>query len=129
MRTVILTAVILTMTLSLTAQVNKFVFSSGMEFGMWNKDVIRGTMIYFNNPMDENYEIYMEAVHTVESMGGDFNTPDVEESVSDGAETWTDIVYERRASASNSYLKRAYYLNGKTVTVVISKAMSFIRID
>lgn len=129
MRTVILTAVILTIATSLSAQVNRFVFASGMEFNQWNKDILNGDMIYMNNPMDDNYEIYLEAVRTVESMGGDFNTPDVDESVNDGDETLTDIIYERHASVSNSYLKRVYNLQGKRVVVIISSMQSSIRID
>jgi hypothetical protein len=125
----IITAVFFTMTISLTAQVNKFIFASGIEFNQWNKDIINGTLIYMNNPMDDNYSIYLEAVATIENMGGDFNIPNVDESVSNGSETLMNIIYEKGSSASNSYLKRVYYINDNTVTVFISGIQSSIRID
>jgi hypothetical protein len=128
MRTVI-AVMFFTMTLNLTAQVNKFVFASGMEFNQWNKDMINGALIYINNPMDDNYGIYLEAVSTIKNMGGDFNTPSIDESVSNKSETLMNIIYEKGSSVSNSYLKRVYYINDKTVTVFISGIQSSIRID
>jgi hypothetical protein len=127
MRTVIF-AVVLLVTTNVVSQ-NKFIFSSGIEFNEWNKDMINGSLIYMNTPNDDNYAIYIEAVRTVESMGGDFNNPDVDESKNDGTETSSDVIYERKASESNSYLRRIYYLDGKTVTVHIGSISSVIRID
>lgn len=108
---------------------NRFIFTSGMEFNEWNKDMLNGALIYMNTPNDDNYGIYIEAVRTVESMGGDFNTPDVDESMNDGTETILDVVYERRASEYSSYLRRIYYINGKKVLVHIGSISSFIRIE
>jgi hypothetical protein len=108
---------------------NRFIFASGMEFNEWNKDMLNGALIYMNSPSEDNYEIYLEAVRTVESMGGDFNTPDVDESKNDGTETVADVIYERKASDNNSYMRRVYYLQGKKVLVQIGSISSFIRIE
>lgn len=128
MRTVIITISLLT-AIQANSQVNKFIFASGMEFNVWNKDMLNGNLIYMNNPTDDNYKLYMEAVKTVESLGGDFNSPDEDNSVCIDGETASDIIYEKNSSVTGTYVHRVYKLEGKTVTVFISNINSSIRVE
>jgi hypothetical protein len=128
MKTIITLLAAVLLSGQVTAQ-NRFIFASGMEFNEWNKDMLNGALIYMNSPSEDNYDIYLEAVRTVESMGGDFNMPDVDESKNDGTETVADVIYERKASDNNSYMRRIYYLQGKKVLLQIGSISSFIRIE
>lgn len=129
MRTVILTAVILTIATSLSAQVNRFVFASGIQSSVWNQSVFNKTYaFYFNMSDEENYFLYQEAVRVVTENGFDFYNPTNRTDVSDGPITLTNIIYENITYGSNAYSDLIYESDDIKIWVHLSEKGSAIRV-
>lgn len=125
MRTVIITIVLLT-AINVNSQVNKFIFASGMDFNVWNKDMLNGNLIYINRCDDSNYALYMEAQRVVEENGFDFSNPTSRVDITDGFVTLTNIIYENVPFGSNARSEFVYENNIIKIWVVISEKGSKI---
>jgi hypothetical protein len=112
---------------SATAQVNKFVFASGMEFNAWNQCIFdKQTLIYFNRSDDNNYHIYQEAQRVLTEKGFDFFHPTSRIDQNDDFVTLTNIVYENAAYGSNAKSEFRYEREDVKIWVVLSEKGSRI---
>lgn len=114
---------------SLSAQTNKYIFLSGMEFNMWNVSYFnKDVMVYFNSSLDDNYIIYMEAQKILHENGMDFFSPTSTYGTDDGFVTATNIVYENVPFGSNAYVVMTYESDSKKVVVDFSEKGSRITV-
>lgn len=118
----ILTAAILTIATSLTAQenVNKYLFTSGMEFNTWNYDIIRKGYNYFNYMSDSNEELYNQALMVIEKYGFEFDKPTVENIVETEENDIHDLIYERYSLTSDVYIENEYINDNVKIVVKMS---------
>lgn len=113
----------------LSAQTNKYIFLSGMEFNTWNVSYFnKDVMVYFNSSLDDNYMIYVEAQKVLSENGMDFFNPTSTEGTDDGFVTVTNIVYENVPFGSNAYVVMTYESDIKKVVVDFSEKGSRITV-
>ena len=128
MKTIItlLAAVLLSGQVTAQENVNKHVFSFGMEFNVWNHDVIRNQYTYFNYATDSNEELYNQAVSVIEKYGMTFSEPTEEDVYETETVDIEKLIYERETFNSEAYIENVYENEEVKVIVKINESHSSV---
>ncbi len=130
MRAVILIIGMMVVSSSVTSQenVNKHIFSSGMEFNRWNYDLIRNQYSYFNYATDSNEELYNQAVIVIEKYGMRFDEPTESDVLETEIVDIEKLIYERETFGSDAHIDNVYENEDVRIWVGINESHSFIRV-
>ena len=108
-------------------EVNKFLFSSGVQKHQWNKSVFNNKMMFYSVGVnDDNYEVLVEAERILALHGKSFGDYDSDQSVSDGEIDPIDVIYEKSPFRSQASVVRVYNLGDHTMKVNMTENISFI---
>jgi hypothetical protein len=107
--------------------VNKFLFSSGVQKHQWNKSVFNNKMMFYSVGVnDDNYEVLVEAERILALHGKGFGDYDLDESMSDGEIDPIDVIYEKSPFRSQARVSRVYNLGEYTMKVNMTENISLI---
>lgn len=107
--------------------VNKFLFSSGVQKHQWNKSVFNNNMMFYSVGVnDDNYEVLVEAERILSLHGKGFGDYDLDESMSDGEIDPIDVIYEKSPFRSQARVSRVYNLGEYTMKVNMTENISLI---
>jgi hypothetical protein len=107
--------------------VNKFLFSSGVQKHQWNKSVFNNNMMFYSVGVnDDNYEVLVEAERILALHGKGFGDYDLDESMSDGEIDPIDVIYEKSPFRSQARVSRVYNLGEYTMKVNMTENISLI---
>ena len=108
-------------------EVNKFLFSSGVQNHKWNKSVFDNKMMFYSVGVnDDNYEILVEAERVLALHGKSFGDYDLDQSISDGEIDPIDVIYEKSPFRSQAMVVREYNLGEYTMKVNMTETFSLI---
>jgi hypothetical protein len=108
-------------------EVNKFLFSSGVQKHQWNKSVFNNKMMFYSVGVnDDNYEVLVEAERILALHGKGFGDYDLDESMSDGEIDPIDVIYEKSPFRSQARVSRVYNLGEYTMKVNMTENISLI---
>lgn len=107
--------------------VNKFLFSSGVQKHQWNKSVFNNNMMFYSVGVnDDNYEVLVEAERILALHGKGFGDYDLDDSMSDGEIDPIDVIYEKSPFRSQARVSRVYNLGEYTMKVNMTENISLI---
>jgi hypothetical protein len=107
--------------------VNKFLFSSGVQKHQWNKSVFNNKMMFYSVGVnDDNYEVLVEAERILALHGKEFGDYDLDDSMSDGEVDPIDVIYEKSPFRSQARVSRVYNLGEYTMKVNMTENISLI---
>lgn len=108
-------------------EVNKFLFSSGVQKHQWNKSVFNNNMMFYSVGVnDDNYEVLVEAERILALHGKGFGDYDLDDSMSDGEIDPIDVIYEKSPFRSQARVSRVYNLGEYTMKVNMTENISLI---
>jgi hypothetical protein len=124
----LLAALLLSGMVTSQENVNKHVFYFGMEFNVWNYDVLRGQYSYFNYATDSNEELYNQAVEVIEKYGMTFSEPTEEDIYETEIVDIEKLIYERETFGSDAYIDNVYENDDVRIVVKINESHSSIHL-